>query len=635
MTSSDDVGASGGSQVAAPREAAPSPLIVELERRRERLLDVAYYAAAGLIPLGIISIMLRLWSGDLSAPFVYGGDALYYEGQVKGWFQHGSYFTNSSLGAPGVSQMYDFPSADGLNVLLIRAFGFLGADAGMAINLFYLSGYVLTGLTAGLVLRRLRLSRIAALAVTVLFVLTPYHWMRGEGHLFLAMFWILPLQLLVLWWLDSDEPPLLTAQSGGFPLRLRNGRSAAAVAIAAASGALGIYYMFFGCFFLVFAGVRAAVRKHTWRPLLAAGVLILVSAAVFLAQVAPSLLYQSRHGKNTEAVPRTPYESEAYGLRITQMVLPIDGHRIPALADKRANYRLMSPGGDTEANIAALGIVGSVGFLLAISALLFGWPRDRFPGRDGSGMTITEDGDPPDTGSERPPSLQWLGALTVAALLLGTVAGFGAVFAGLVSPQIRGYNRISVYVALFALLALGVLADRLIRSRPTLSWRWLSVSIVALIVVLGVLDQTPGTLAAARQANAALYASDAVFGRQVEQTLPAGDTVFQLPYIPYPGFGVVYGLQEYDPLKGYVHSDGFRWSYGAMKGRPDAVWQESTSALPLVEMVPQLRKAGFNALWIQLNGYEDGGAAMLRDAEALLGPPAVVKEDGAVAVWKL
>jgi phosphoglycerol transferase len=635
VPSQNDAAAPGAGEVAAPREAAPSPLILELERRRHQRLDVAYYAAVGLIPLGIISFMLRLWSGDLSVPFVYGGDALYYEGQIKGWFQHGSYFTNSSLGAPGVSQMYDFPSADGLNVMLIRAFGFLGADAGMAINLFYLSGYVFTGLTAGLVLRRLGLSRIVALAVTVLFVLTPYHWIRGEGHLFLGIFWILPLQLLVLWWLDSDEPPLLKAQSGGFPLTLGNGRSAAALVIAAASGALGIYYMFFGCFFLVFAGGRAAVRKHAWRPLLAAGVLILVSAVVFLAQMAPSLLYQAQHGKNTQAVPRTPFESEVYGLRITQMVLPIDGHRIPALAEKRANYRLMSPGGDTEGNMAALGIVGSIGFLLAISALLFGWPRDRLPGRDEGGPSATAGGDPPVTGADRPPSLRWLGALTVAALLLGTVAGFGAVFAGLVSPQIRGYNRISVYIALFAVLTLGVLADRLIRRRPTPPWRWLSVGIVAVIVVLGVLDQTPGTLAAARQANAALYASDAAFGRQVEQTLPAGDTVFQLPYIPYPGYGVVYGLQEYDPLKGYVHSDGFRWSYGAMKGRPDAVWQESTSALPLPEMVPLLRKTGFNALWIQLNGYEDGGVAMLRGATALLGPPAILKADGAVAVWKL
>ncbi len=59
-----------------------------------------------------------------------------------------------------------------------------------------------------------------------------------------------------------------------------------------------------------------------------------------------------------------------------------------------------------------------------------------------------------------------------------------------------------------------------------------------------------------------------------------------------------------------------------MKGRADAAWQSSTSALPLTEMVSRLRKAGFNALWIRLNGYEDGGAAVIRDATALLGPPA-------------
>ncbi len=461
MTRSHDAVATDTRQAATQGEAAPAALVAALAGRRERLLDAAYYAAVTLVPVGIISFMMRLWSADLSTPFVYGGDALYYLGQIKSWFEHGSYYTNPSLGAPGVSQMYDFPSADGLNVMLIRAFGFLGANAGMAINLFYLSGYVLTGLTAGLVLRRLGLSRVAGLAVTVLFVLTPYHWLRGEGHLFLGMFWILPLQLLVLWWLDSDEPPLLKAQAGGSAFNLKTGRSLAALAIAALSGALGIYYMFFGCFFLVFVGVRAAVRRRMWRPVLAAGVLVLVSAAVFMVQMAPSLLYQAQHGKNVEAVPRTPYEAEAYGLRITQMVLPIDGHRIAALAEKRANYRLNSPGGDTEANLAALGIVGSAGFLLALSAFLFGWPRDR---RSSGKDDLEAPADPDREAAVRRPgattSLRWLGFLTVAAVLLGTVAGFGAVFAGLISPQIRAYNRISVYVALFALLTLGLLADR-------------------------------------------------------------------------------------------------------------------------------------------------------------------------------
>jgi hypothetical protein len=52
-------------------------------------------------------------------------------------------------------------------------------------------------------------------------------------------------------------------------------------------------------------------------------------------------------------------------------------------------------------------------------------------------------------------------------------------------------------------------------------------------------------------------------------------------------------------------------------------------------MIQQLRDKGFAALWVQLNGYEDGGVAIRSELTSLLGPPALVKADGVVAVWRL
>lgn len=592
---------------------------------RDRWYDVGYYAASGLGPLALISYLMRLWAADLSVPFMYGGDALYYLGQVKGWLETGSYYVNSFLGAPGASEMYDFPSADALNVALIWLLGLLGAGAGTAMNLFHLSGYVLAGLATAFVARRLGLSRLVALAVTFLYLFIPYHWERGEGHLFLAMYWIIPLQLLVLYWLDSTEPPLLDTSGRGRALQFRSRRSIAALVICACAGALGIYYMFFGCFFLALVALRRGLQDRVWRPALAAGILILLMVVVFLVQMAPTLVYQQQHGKNPEAVPRTPFEAEIYGLRITQMLLPTDYHRIKSLADKRANYRLLSPSGDTEANLAALGVVGSVGFVLCIAAVLFGWPRDR--GRDGPG-------------TRGPPAgevvgLRWLGFLTLGALLLATVGGFGAVFSGVGLSQIRGYNRISVYVALFALLLLGVLADRVLRRRESTAWRAAWVAVLVVVVVVGVLDQTPAQLWLSRERTEAAFHYDAAFGREVQAVLPAGSMVFQLPYVAFPGYGPIHGLEDYDELRGYVHTEGFRWSYAAMKGRPDAKWQEAAAQLPPDQLVEKLREEGFDALWVQLNGYEDGGKELVAEYVELLGQPVTVKPDGSVAVWRL
>jgi phosphoglycerol transferase len=336
----------------------------------------------------------------------------------------------------------------------------------------------------------------------------------------------------------------------------------------------------------------------------------------------PTVVYAAQNGKNPAAAVRNPFEAETYGLRITQMLLPVMDHRVPSMAAMRARYMAASPGGNTEANLAALGIVGSLGFVLSISAALLGWPRSR-RGTQG----------PP--GTDEPVSLRLLGFLTVSSVLLGTVAGFGAVFAAAVTPQIRAYNRISVFIALFALVTLGVLADRFLGLRKGTAWRVTGSVVVALVVIFGVFDQTPASLDGGVKYAAAADASDAAFGGQVQAELRSGASIFQLPYLPFPESPPLYGMADYQPFRGYLHTTGLRWSYGAVKGRPDATWQQATAALPAPAMVQQLRAAGFTAIWVQLNGYEDGGTAIRAALDGLLGPPATVSGDGVLAVWRL
>jgi phosphoglycerol transferase len=586
----------------------------------------AFYVAAGALPLVIIAFLMRLWALTLSAPFNASGDALLSQTAIKGWFETGSLFTNPALGAPGVAQFYDYPSADWANVLIVRFFGLLGAGPAAAMNLFYLTGYAAVGVTTAFVMRRLGASRLVAIAVAVLYALLPYHWLRGEGHLFLSMYWVLPLVLLVLVWLDSPSPPFIKVNGRGrLPLQVRAPQTIAALAIMVVVGASGVYYLFFSCFFVVVVVVRAAIRGRDYRPVLAGVLLVLVGACVFAVQMAPSVVYSAQHGKNQIVAVRNAAESETYGLRITQLLLPIQGHRVPQLAHKQDSYLKVSPGANTEAMFASLGILGSLGFLAAIAALLLGWPRERRDSPPGS----------PDEAPARRASLRWLGMLTVAGVLLGTVAGFGAVFAGAVTPQIRTYNRISVFIALFALVTLGLLADRLLRLRGGARWRLVAGVAIACVVVLGVLDQTPRDLQSAPRAAQAEYAAAAAFGTQVQATVPARSSVFQLPYLAFPESPPLFQMSDYSPFTGYIHTTGLRWSYGAMKGRPDAAWQEATAALPPAAMVTLLREAGFNALWVQLNGYEDGGVAIRADLEKLLGDPAVVRQDGLIAVWLL
>ena len=62
-------------------------------------------------------------------------------------------------------------------------------------------------------------------------------------------------------------------------------------------------------------------------------------------------------------------------------------------------------------------------------------------------------------------------------------------------------------------------------------------------------------------------------------------------------------MVDYDQVHPYLHSDELRWSYGAMKGRPEDVGDD-------VESPSQAAALGFAGVAIDRFGYADNGAAV-------------------------
>ena len=68
-----------------------------------------YLATSGLgLLLGVIA--LRVWDGSLHVPFATGSDVAYYAAVIKNFIEHGSINVNSSLGAPWIADLHDFPA---------------------------------------------------------------------------------------------------------------------------------------------------------------------------------------------------------------------------------------------------------------------------------------------------------------------------------------------------------------------------------------------------------------------------------------------------------------------------------------------------------------------------------------------
>jgi len=572
---------------------------VRWARRHARTILAAVGVALGSV--AIAAWALKLWRADLGLPLRYSpvDDTKFYLALVKniiggGWWPH-----NPSLGAPYGSQLLDFPQgADNLNLALIWLLGRFTANPALVTNLFYLATFALASASCFVVFRALGVSRPSAAVGGALFSLLAYHFFRGESHLLLSAYYAVPLSGYVFLRLLEGHGLFARRASGARALRWASGRTLATVSVCAVIGSENLYYATFAAVMLIGAVVAAAIMRRWGAALsgLTAAALIALALGVNLA---PSLLYQAAHGANAQVV-RSAAQDEAHGLKLTNLVLPPPHARIGALSRASATYDNAVSPGYCEACYASLGTVGTVGFgWLALSALaaLVG-----AAGALGAG-----------------PLVRRASAGVLIAFAVATLGGLSSLLEFFVTPDIRGWNRMSVFIAFFSLLAVSLLLDLLGRRLlPRRRGRALWAGVLVLVLAFGALDQTSDYFVPDYRTDAAEYHSDGAFVHAIQARLPAGAALFQLPYVPYPeGYPatidnnlVTSFATSYEQLRGYLHSTTLRWSYGAMKGRSQD-WAAQLAAKPAQLVLPAAVSAGFDGLWVELAGYSAKRARLL------------------------
>jgi phosphoglycerol transferase len=574
---------------------------------RDSVREVARYAVAVVVSVLVMYWALQLRHLHWHVPLCYQGDGILCQMWIKGILVRGWYLENPDLGAPLGQQMYDFPLADTLHFAILKLLGSVVRDAGTTFNLYYLLTFPLTTLTSLFVLRRLRVAYPVALVAALLYAFLPFHFLR-LAHYFLALYYLVPLVVLVVLRVYDGRLSFRRDEEDGrwsLPLRWLG-----AVATCVLIGMGGIYYAFFACFFLLVAGLAAVCSFRRRTAPAAALLLTLVVCVAVGTTLAPPLVFKLRHGPNPDAVLRGPWESEVYGLKITQLLLPVDGHRLARLAHFTRRYNVTAPLVN-ENSTSALGLVGGSGFLLVLAWLLF---RRRASGG--------------------PDFLDGVAACTAAAVLLATVGGFGSLFAYLTTPYIRGYNRMTVYLGFFALCGLaGLLQRAWQRFGTTLPRRAAFGVFLAALLAVGLLDQVSPAFVPPYAWWQRDYREDEDFARRIEAVVPAGALVYQLPYMPFPEVGTRQGLVDYDLFRPYLHAHGLRWSYGAMKGRPADDWQHDLEARPLAERLSLLALADCGGVYVDRAGYADRGAAVEADLGRLLGVPPLVSSSGRFAFF--
>lgn len=577
--------------------------------QRPAIREFLLHAGTLLLTAILLTLALELWRADLSIPFSDSRDSLYNAAVIKGEADNGSWFLrNRFVGAPDGLEFHDHLGAYGLFHVALKLLLLVTGDHGSAMNLFFLGGFLAVASACLAALRRLGLSPAPAVGASVLFTFLPYHFMRGEEHLFVGAYVAVPLlATLALLVLRVEPPPKATPAGPASTAPWRRAVGAAAVCLVAASA--GVYHSFFGALLIAAAGVFAAARTRSFRPPLVAALLVGTIVAGLAANLAPTIAYRRAHG-DTRAFARTPATAERFALRVPQLVLPISAHRIPLFQWTKARY---NAGAEIEeGDSTSLGLLACGGFLL-----LLGLPFARLLGRARDGLAAD-------------PLVTDLALLNLTVLLVATAGGFSPLVALWLTPQIRAYNRTSVYIAFFALAALVALWDRAAR-RSTSKRRGILLGAgLATAVILGLLDQTSPEFAPPYEAIRDRTFQQRRFIAAVEATLPEEAMVFQLPYLPFPEGGALNRMSDYDHFAwGYLASKRLRWSYGAMRGRGSDAWLRDIAARPPRALAESLALAGFDGLLIDRFGYDDAVAAAL-DAQLreTVGDPALVSDGG-------
>ena len=567
-----------------------------------------------------IGVLSHIWDQPLHVPFQYthapGDDEadatldlmLIKNVHETGWFNH-----NPKLNAPFEQQWAEWPMGGDLLAYTIKK-GIVEVtnDVPLTFNLFWLLTFPMTAFAAFPALRSLRVSWSAALAGAILFSLAPYHFRNGAGHENLAFYVGVPtIVLLCMKILGPDA-----AMAGWRDLRHRAGwwRIRWLLAGVVLIGITGIYYLaFLLCLLGICAVIGAIARRRPGRLLLAFGVGVIGLATSALANL-PTLLFRWSHATNLLGVPdRRPGVSEAYPLRIVELLSPVTQHRFGPfawLADQL--YAPKQRGFGT----AMLGLAGSIGLIVAIAAVAIrAARRSRVRGWSFEAR---------------------LGIVIVVALAIGTGGGFSRSFELTGLSGVRAWTRIAIVIAFASIVVFARLLDRArvaftrIRSRPLPR---LAVPVaLGLVVVLGVFDQaSPALIPKPREAA---WRADGRFVATLEHRLPRNAMVFQLPVVDFPEHGAVAAMSAHDLIKqGYLHSKTLRWSTGGIRGR-SGEWQWPAAQLRASTLVRGLSALGFGAIMVDRRGYPDFGAHRIAALNHLLGPPMVRGGDRLVA-WSL
>lgn len=545
----------------------------------------------GSLFIGLLSSILIFGSDfyhiNTNVPGIYYGDGVAFLVNLQRSFEGPWVYTNDRMGFPWISDYTETPQSDILNYLIIKCLTYLTGSLIFAVNIYFILGFIVIFLITFLLLRSLKISQLSAFIGSICYALVAYHFLR-LSHIFFTWYFVAPAYIFIYYKIINFDfsKKILTKQNFKYYIFLF------------ILPFFGGYYTLFSIFGFVFCFFIVYVKnKNFIRSLLLIGSCLAFVISSIIINLLPTIYFIYKYGYNYENLNRLPMESEIYAFKISQLFIPA-GYHIIGVFRELSNFFFLQSGYANENATASLGILTCIGLIISLSNLL-----SHVINRNKVNSILLTDN-----------RILISGLFILFYLLFASMGGLVSLYSLLISSTARGWNRVSIYIACFAIISLTILFDIVFAKVKSKIFHYL---IVVAAVCFIVLDQSP-VFSSFIQSQSSQYQRDKKFFQSIEKQLPTASAVFQFPYQNYPGDDQKYAMDVYAHSLAFLHTSQLRWSFGGMRWREGDWFYRQLALLPLNDQLDIIRAMGFKGITIDKSGYCDGGKWIIQQTQNYL-----------------
>lgn len=536
-------------------------------------------AAAAGVALVLSLVVFGPILGSLSGP-LGGGDMLATYVNAENWGGFG-YSTSTHFGFPlGMNLNYS-PNIDITENAFAGLVNVVSGSPFLGINLMLFLSFPLVAALAYLLMRLVSRGGPIAIALAVAFTFIPFHLGRGLGHTYLA----------TLYGAMTGLALALVICLGVLPDSLRKGtrhRTISIVLLAAlviSTAWSGLYYATFGIILGAAALVWRLVQGDPWRRLVAYAIPVASIGVLAIIGFIPGAIALLGNPPDSPLSERTAYESVTFAGSLALALLPAPLSRLPFLAPYNEFAGRAATGAPPYEN-TALTNYGTWITTACLVVFVVGWLVRARRGTVG----------------DRPLAL--LAYLTAVVVAFFVPWGLNFLFADVVTPQVRAWNRLlPLLLLLFCLGAMAVVAG----TRWDAMSRW-AVALSVVILGIVVVEQLVPFRSAYRQGaedGQGMWTAAQEYASAVNAAIPQQCGVLQLPYVVYPEQGTIEQLDDYQHFWQPLANPDKDFSYGAVKYTDASEPLAGLGNQQSRQQIAELKRMGFCAIHLDRRGFTD------------------------------